>query len=293
MARKFGIEMEFSSNDTMAAIENGMASKGLEVRNVGGYGHSNGHYWELKTDSSATHQNHGRGYEIASRVLEGDEGLKEIEWYAKAMNNLRSAHGLKVNRKCGIHFHVDISDFSEQQFKNLVLLVMYFEPVLWGINPPSRRENQYCRPVQGNDGFEYLAGMRGPCTPEQIRRILEGQSGSSYNRYFGLNITRYLTYGRIEFRYGGASLNPKKILGWVSVLLAIVEKAKTMQRCRLDPKDNTKTLEQRKNELRKLIGGLRREGLTHKVSTAPSVLDERFNTFSEATADQVPAYGRG
>ena len=289
MARRFGIEMEFSTNKSSYEIATALATKGLEIQNVGGYGHSSGHLWELKTDSSASHPNHGRGYELASRILEGDQGLKEVDWYAKALNNLRNEHDFKVNRQCGIHLHVDVSDFTEQQFRNLIRLVMYFEPVIFGINPPSRKGNRYCKAIQGQQRFEELAGMHGDLTPEQVRQSLEVVAR---DRYFGLNVTKYMTQGRIEFRYGAASLNPKKILGWVSVLLAIVEKAKSMTRCRFEPNNNTKTLSERKDDLRRILGTLRQNGITYKVALAPSVLDERFDTFSQSVGDQVPVYGR-
>jgi len=291
MGRTFGLEMEFASRKSFSEIYHAMTTKGLLLRNAGGYGHSDGARWELKSDSSAGgNSDHGNGYEIASRKLIGQDGLVEADWYVTAMNNLREEQGWKVNKFCGVHVHFDLSDFEYDDFTELLRLVMYHEKVILGLNPPSRKGNIYCRQIQGCDIYEKLAGMMGEKSPDEIRNLLR-LTNTSGSRYYGLNISRFLTHKRIEFRYSAASLNPKKVLGWIVFLMGIVEKAKSTQRSRIDPKDSVKTLAARKEEAKGYISNLRALGITHKLNGARDSIDERFAKFSTQQAELVPTYG--
>lgn len=291
MERIFGVEFEFATHQDNMSIIRALETRGLPIKNVNSYRRTSGAAWELKTDSSAGgNSNHGRGWEIASRTLKGNDGLKEVEWYVSAMNSLRNDNGWRVNRCCGVHVHFDLSDFNYDDLKNLIRLVMYHEKLIFGINPVSRQSTTYCRKIQGDGDYEYLAGMNGATDPERVRTILD-RIHRHDSRYYGLNLVRFITHKRIEFRYGGATLSSKKAVAWVLFLMGIVEKAKGTQRSRIDPRNNTKTLKERKNEARRYMSNLRSNGIQHGLSTAHSTIEERFEKFSASVADMVPEYG--
>lgn len=286
MSRKFGIEVEFSANDGCSTIVAKMEHKGLEVKNIGTYTCSDGNHWELKTDSSAQH-NGMSGYELASRILQGNEGMQELDWYITAMNDLRDQHNWSVNRSCGVHVNIDVSDLTSKQICNLVKLVMNYEKVLYAMQPASRTGCRYCRPIQGDSRYEALAGFHGELAEHDYREYM-----SRMEKYSGLNLRKVIMHGIAEFRYGAGSLSAKKIMAWTGILLALVEKAKAATSIRVDVRTNTKTFVQRKEELRKNLSILRQQGITHRMNTLHQTINKRFEKFENGRAERVPEYGR-
>lgn len=287
MARYFGVELEFLGQGSFETTINSMQLKGMEVVNIGRYCTSNGVNWELKSDSSVSGSGY-YGFELASRKLKGNEGLQELEWYAEAMNNLRDTAGFKVNRSCGVHVNIDISDFTPKNMQHFLKMMLYFEKVMYGMNPPSRTNNHYCQAIQGNEVLEKLAGMHGAIDPQAYRHLLQRTQ-----KYSAVNLQKFLTKGLVEIRYGGGTLNPKKLLAWVSLILGIVEKAKNSQRVSVDPKATTGTMVERKDAARAMMRSLRNEGISYKLPTAHKTITKRFEKFSTDTANNVPVYGRG
>jgi hypothetical protein len=62
-------------------------------------------------------------------------------------------------------------------------------------------------------------------------------SMEKYNdsRYCGMNMHARIIHGSIEFRYHSATINPIKIVNWVKICTAIVDKAKEIA---MKPEDN-------------------------------------------------------
>lgn len=293
--RNFGIEVEFNTTrcgDDIHTVGTLMENKGLVFINRANYGHSDGVAWELKTDSSA-------GLEVASRVLNGNAGLQELEWYIQALDELRDQRGWKITRQCGFHVHIDLSDFSAEDFRRLVLMTIFYEPLFYAVHPDSRLADpschQFTRSIRNNSEFLYLAGLGETYRPNKIQSILERHRDSYPNRYFGLNIKNFITKGTVEFRYGGGTLNPNKVLGWSIFLLGFVEKVKASQRLRVPIGRGEWSLKNMKDRARKYLSSLKNVGLTYRVKTAHKNLDERFEKFTvrRNRADHVPNAVRG
>lgn len=110
--------------------------------------------------------------------------------------------GAKVNKKCGLHVHVDarhlpkpdhgtseICDVAET-YDRLVVMSKFLKKLI----PRSRWNNRYCKFANNRDGScEY---------------------NSRVGRYAAINWESYSEHGTIEFRCGAGSTNIVKIESW-------------------------------------------------------------------------------
>jgi len=277
--RKFGIELEFATlPERMSDVAAKMQAAGLNFRNLGGYGHSDGSAWDLKTDSSA-------GLEISSRVLRAtEEGIAEVYNFVKTLDKIReNSPTWKVTTKCGFHIHVDITDLTFMQTRNLVKLVLAFESVIFGMNPDCRQNNNYCRRITGIREYEEIAGMRGFLTREKFLR-LANSIRQNYGKYYGLNMLSAIQGGQVEFRYMAGTLNPEKVRAWVLFILSLVEKAKNSDFCA--PFIQTpKPFKQIHGQAMKCLRELKKIGIRTGVSRAKATLTRRFKKFSGNRAE--------
>lgn len=113
-----------------------------------------------------------------------------------------------VNVTCGYHVHVDMRKRDAQTaWQNL----RNVQPLLYKMVPESRKKNRYCKPVRTKAW-------------QSARR--------SGNRYYGINARAMRQHNTLEVRLHSATLDPKKILAWVDLLLTVVDSApvaKTVQ----------------------------------------------------------------
>lgn len=122
--------------------------------------------WQITTDSSlrALRDEDPAGYifsytnmEIISCVL-SEDGLAEID---RVYRKMRSSMRMHVNRTCGLHVHVGVGHLDLLQIKKLVTVLIAFEPFLFHLVAPGRKENQFCVPLTTksiaftNDNQEY------------------------------------------------------------------------------------------------------------------------------------------
>ena len=206
--RQFGVEAEFYGITPTMAVE--------ALREVGivaewmNYTHEVTANWKIVYDASVTSTGTGigRGLELVSPILKGEEGLKDLE---KALNALKNAGG-KVNTTCGLHVHIDTLGMNGVQRKNFFNGYVKNQDVMDRLVSSSRRNNrQYtCR---------YSASQA-----EQYANALEnGQTG--YSRYFTVNTCSFAKYGTLEFRQHQGTLNGKKAVAWVQMLLGMAKVA--------------------------------------------------------------------
>jgi len=269
--RFFGIELEFNSgDDSCTTVWQKFQNNGFnQLVNRHGYGQSNGDNWEIKTDCTA-------GLELVSRKLKANsEGLEELYTWVKLADNLRDAYDWKVNKKCGFHVHLDISDLTRLQVRNLAKLFLDFEPVIHGLQPKSRNNNYYCCNIQNNPKWDSLAMLTPNNIDSKFRNVINSLSEV---RYQGINWKHYFTRESVEVRYGGGTLNADNVQAWVMFLLALVEKAKQSEFCSpfMNREKSIKTLY---SQAMKCFSNLRKSGVRQGISKAKKTLKNRFDRF--------------
>lgn len=254
--RTYGIEIEFnlaSNHQNLNLREVGFQV--ARLMNEAGvtcefesYNHNVRSYWKIVTDASC-------GLELVSPPLKGDEGFRQIQ---VACNALHRA-GAKVDRRCGLHVHHDAHDFTVNSFKALYGIYVRFEAAIDELMPMSRRgsSNHYCQ-----------SPRRSLTDIEACSQIRDITTRLYYDRYVKLNCQSYGRYGTVEFRQHSGTIEADKIVNWIVLTQAMVEKATK----------GTVVLKQGANDwfnFKKVIRAYAWMGADEKLQTAIKFYNER------------------
>lgn len=236
LSRKIGCEFEMTVpkigvgagtevQETLAGV---LTANGLRAK-VRGYDHSPvpaGYDLVVEYDSSVRGESRYRGIqwysvEIKTRILNGIEDWERIVPQTLA---ICSYMGARVNRSCGHHLHIEFPEFLERPtvVRSLYNLIHRFEPVLYGLLAPSRRESSYASPMPNRSRL-----LHGCKTREDFHRAL-----FTWQRRYGFNLIHLWQQEaqggpRIEFRYHQGTLCPDKARHWVRLVNRLVEHAVT------------------------------------------------------------------
>ena len=208
--RTFGIEIEFLTTVDRHTVANALNNAGIDAQTES-YNHTTKRYWKVITDASC-------GNELVSPVLKGTEGLNEVKKVCEVLNQLN----VKVNKRCGVHVHHGVNDFTIKSFKNLYILYTKYEKAIDSIMPLSRRDNNnyYCKSlIEYSDSYETTVQKIMRCKTARDISYLYG------TRYKKLNIQSYVKYGTIEFRQHSGTTDGNKITNWIMLTQAMVTKA--------------------------------------------------------------------
>lgn len=229
LTRTVGIEMECIHGFYAEPFTTALRALLPNVQRMG-YGHSNGRTWDIKTDGSC-------GWEVASPALRfttdasGAPELPELRTVCRLLNDAQ--YNARVDRTCGLHVHVDVSDFTREQTQRLIALWLRYEPFYFQMVPAARRANRYCKAMRTTSWTADTA-MNAP-TRAAVARALTASTDATFkrelgmlasDRYYSMNLTHLWLSGRVEFRLHSGTLNYGKIRQWVLWLMALVERAK-------------------------------------------------------------------
>lgn len=204
--RRYGVEFEFIApwNVGRQRIMEALTAAGIAVSN--GYP-AHADHWQVKGDGSVRGRG-GQGMEIASAVLRGSQGFRDIGTVCSVLRGL----GCTVNRTCGLHVHHDANDLSLDAIKRVVRLWANNQVHINGLVASGRPTNRYCSALhQGDIGtVDSLTALN------QLSRVY---------RYKALNVAAYMTHGTLEVRLHQGTLETDKVLAWVMFTKAMVRAA--------------------------------------------------------------------
>jgi len=210
-ARKFGVEIEFCGA-TNYELERALRARGLTA-NVESYGHRTPRGWKIVTDASVL-----GGYELVSPPLSGAEGLRQLKLATEALAEI----GARVDRRCGLHVHHDVSDLSGADFARLFRGWSANQQATNGLVAPSRRNSNWAAPLTAYD-LNVLTGAPADAVGvDALRNFLRVP-----DRYRSLNIAAYGRQGTVEVRQHQGSLSYAKIAAWIAFGQAFIAAAKT------------------------------------------------------------------
>jgi hypothetical protein len=144
------------------------------------------------------------------------------DWEAvvpKTLDILRYCGG-RITPSCGHHLHIGLPEFKDDptQVRSVWNLFHRFEPVIYGLVAPSRRGNNYCRPLPPAAKF-----LHGANSVRTIKQRL-----NRFDRYHGLNLTHlWGDASRVELRYGSGTLESDKARHWARLCTRLVDHACT------------------------------------------------------------------
>lgn len=218
--RTFGIEAEFFGITPATAVA-ALRAAGINAE-YRGYTHQVTTSWKIVTDASVNSTGTGTGgLELVSPILRGEAGLQEA---ATAVNALRMA-GARVDRSCGLHVHVGMGRLSGASIMKILDLYAANQSNINGMVTRSRITSNYCSPLSHRGGY------RGNIYDQfrTMTRTAEMKATArSFGRYNVVNINAYAKYGTLEFRQHQGTLNGEKVTAWVQFLMALIEKAVSM-----------------------------------------------------------------
>ncbi len=209
MDRAFGTEIELTGITRERAVQV-LRLVGCNIREEE-YNHVTRTWWKIVPDGSVRD-----GFEVVSPILRGQRGVSEAMTVATALDDA----GGCVDRRCGLHVHLDSSGLEFAQLRNIIRRYACYEQEIDAFMPPSRRgnENQYChslRPFVEQESFRRATNLR---------QLVQAQP----DRYYKVNLKSLEVHRTLEFRQHSGTLNAMKIQNWLNFIDAFVRES-----CRL------------------------------------------------------------
>lgn len=206
--QRFGVEIE-AYGCTKEKLARELREAGISV-SISDYSHATTSFWKLVSDGSLDGNN---TFELVSPILVGENGLKELETVCWVLEFCQ----VKVNRSCGFHVHFDASGFDIDTWKNLALSYKHIEQLIDSFMPESRRNNRYCRALNGID--DHI--IRSADTISELQRAFRN------DRYYKLNLEAFSRHRTVEFRQHSGTIDFTKMEKWVHFLNGLIIFAKT------------------------------------------------------------------
>lgn len=215
--------------------------------------------WKGERDGSIQ-CSHGRiACEYVSPILCGNAGIRQV---VEVVEAIRSRGG-QVNASCGFHVHVSFPN-DAAKIARLVNVVANFERAIFAATGTKQRERgHYCRGIQ----------QHGDAT--------RATSNARVQRYHILNLTN-VSRGHVEFRAFSGTLNIIKIVAYIRLCVALVEKALLTKRaCKFIAKPTVETSPVHR-------GGEGATALARLILTLGWTRGRSKYIFGDLTADNAP-----
>lgn len=206
--RKFGVEIETNTNLSKRELSTLLKARNLKVRTTNSYMQSTGDKWDIKNDSSC-------GYEIASPILSGQQGIFDLKLAADKIKDALNDNHMPDN-DCGIHITVDVSDFNKNELKRLIIGFLKAQDHFYKMCNSTRQDNTYCKKYDTSKINQCIRAS----TVSKIKTIL------GCDKYRGLNLTK-LDSKVVEFRMFQSELGARKITSWVRTCVGFIEGIKS------------------------------------------------------------------
>lgn len=130
--------------------------------------------------------------------------------------------GWEVSPRCSVHVHWNMQDKTDEQLKQILLVYMAIEPVLFSISG-NRNSNIFCVPLLRNIPKTLMAIIAKP----DLYIVGEGYGAPhmsiNWGKYSALNLIPLTTQGTIEFRHHEGTLNFDRIKNWLLTINNLVE----------------------------------------------------------------------
>jgi hypothetical protein len=186
-------------------------------------------YWHVKTDSTCG-GGYSKGWEIASFKASGHRDLLEICDVSKAL----SESGLRCGEDCGLHVHVDISDFTVEQASVLLAYWIKIEKIVLKTVPFFRSKNKYCRLIE-----KKISSKKYNWHPLDFWNCYCPKDLSIHNnkdKRVTMNLVNYVSFKHapfvhfsrptVEFRFPEGTFNQNDIKNWVILFINFVDNIK-------------------------------------------------------------------
>lgn len=237
--RHYGVELEVGNEIGMHHIRKVIEQNSVVPVKTCTYRSTiNNSYWDVKHDGSCGKKtdkfgiNEG-GYEVNSFKAYTAKDLQHICAITKKLKK----SGLQVNNNCGVHIHVDASDFNEKQMGVFIYNWLIIEDIVLQSVPDCRRRSKYCcKNLTSRIKLDESTIL----TPELIwehYRPKTTKLHDNMDRRLAVNIVNYYRHLKlkyyhrptIEFRFPEGTLISGNIKNWVKLFLHFVNNMATVE----------------------------------------------------------------
>jgi len=207
--RRWGLEVETHSNLDITEVIEKMEARGLQINDQRSrYFDSTGQKWDVKRDGSC-------GYEFTSPILSGNAGIFDAKL---AVEKIREVCENAVNRNCGIHVTIDVSDHNDADLIRLAVGYLKCQDHFYAECAEWRQDNRYC----AKNPIHNMASM---LRDKDAKAALERCGGwrNHSDRYHGLNFTRTFSKKVVEFRMMESTVSVRKVGAWIRLCVGFVD----------------------------------------------------------------------
>lgn len=179
------------------------------------------------------------GKEFISPILYADQGLEEINRFCANAYRFR----WRVNRYCGYHVHLDISDDSWESLRSIAYAYACTHKLWTQFVSENRDRNSFCSPLEyglsciteihNATDWDYFVGQR--------------------DRFDFINWRSYFTHSSVEIRLHDATLSADKICNWIKIHAKFIDATSRMNLDEINSKFNC-NIEHQFTNLTDIIG---------------------------------------
>lgn len=241
--RRFGVELELSNNlskteisDLLVQFECLYGKKKTVKVTPGPEGWAEtvkNNYWHVKFDRTCGPEGKSvdNGWEVASYIGQGVEDINHIARAARFLGN----HGGQVNNNCGLHVHVETTDYSTGDMGLLLARWIKIEHALLGICPSRRWHNEYCQTMRSRFERKHIKySQQSPANFWLDMQPTDLGKHSNYEKRYALNTVGFATarvipdYNRntVELRLPECLLEENHVRNWTKLIVHFVDATK-------------------------------------------------------------------
>jgi Putative amidoligase enzyme len=158
-----------------------------------------------------------KGREFVSLPLQPYQVRPALIQLFTSFNRAKKARGFEFTPRTSTHIHINFRKDTIETVKNVVLLSILFEPLLYSYAGGERDKNVFCLPFQAAEFEPVLRGF--------LRGDAKNLPVMDWVKYSGVNLIPLTCYGTMEFRHMIGTSDIEKLDIWVKLLLAIKKKA--------------------------------------------------------------------
>jgi len=174
-----------------------------------------GSLWTNTEDGSL--RNNGR--EFVSLPIRGDLIPASINFLRNFLEQSPSTRGYEFSDRTSVHVHMNVQDCTVDELLSLLYLYTLVEPILYEYAGRARFDSIFCVPITeshlDNRLVKVINELKKPKSNSVIEHI------NSWMKYTGLNLLPLLRYGTIEFRHLNGTLDNKRLMTWINLLLSL------------------------------------------------------------------------